>query len=175
MKAKGATLFLCAVSSAQKLIFKNKIIIKTEGPMVYNGHQIKMKKVALIVSLALVSVFGMNCAYANNDVKDNTKQNTKQSEDCTAEPTAYVYDVSYYDDGRIYVSVKIRNAEYGHRYRVKVTPKESIKGTVVEGSLYTTVDGTTTSGVTFNCRSGKEENASMCKAYTFVAELLDDF
>ena len=121
----------------------------------------------------MVSMFGMNFVNANNDDSDNTPQNTAFSKDCTAEPSAYVDDVSYYEDGRIYVYVKIKNAERGYSYRVKVTAKDKIKGIIVEGALYTTVDGTGSGSVIFHCRPGKEGNASMCVEYTFVAELLD--
>lgn len=141
--------------------------------MVYNRQQLEMKKIVLIASLAIVSMFGMNYAYADNDVNDNTPQNTTLSEYCTASPEAYIYDISYYDDGRIIVTVGIKNREK-RSYRVKVTPKKDIIGTIVEGAQFGTVASDSWScQLTFHCYSGKESDAPYCKKYDFNVEIVD--
>ena len=144
--------------------------------MVYNGQQIKMKKkIALIVSLVLVNVFGINCAYANTDSKDNCPQNTTVSEISEAEPYAQVTDVSYdLEKNIIKVTVCIKNPD-GACHRAKVTPTDQISGVVVEGSQHTMIgghcDGCKT--VTFHCDSVNGGDAKMCRAYNFKVELID--
>ena len=133
-----------------------------------------MKKILFVLSLAIVGILGANNVYANNDNdNDNTLQKNAIVEDCTAEPTAYVFDVEYKKDGVILVSVRVKNGGDG-MYRIKVTPKDQITGTVVEGSLYTIVSKNNPTGyVRFHCYSGKESEAPMCRAYTFNAEIVD--
>ena len=142
--------------------------------MVNNGQQINMKRIALIVSLALVSTFGINNAHADNDTKESTTQLTTSSDNYSSDPQAYVSDVDYdLEKGIIQVWVTIKNGD-GDCHRVKVTPKDQISGVVVEGSLYVNAGSTCGNGcVTFHCYSGKEGDAPMCRAYTFNAEIVD--
>ena len=133
-----------------------------------------MKKILFVLSLTIVGILGANNVYANIDNNnDNTSQEKVIVEDCTAEPTAYVFNVEYENDGAILVAVRVKNGGDG-MYRIKVTPKDQITGTVVEGSLYTTVSKDKPTGyVRFHCYSGKESDAPMCRAYTFNAEIVD--
>lgn len=133
-----------------------------------------MKKNALTVLFVFVSMFSINNIYANNgfDMVNNNTVATFQ--DCAESPSAYVYDVHYNDDGEIVVVVRIKNKEKGVHYRVKVTPKDKITGTIVEGARYGTVgQNDVDCEVTFHCYSGKESNAPYCRQYDFNVEIVD--
>lgn len=133
-----------------------------------------MKKIALVVLFAFVSMLSINNIYAYNGT-DKAKYNTvAASQDCADSPSAYVYDVRYSDNGEIVVVVRIKNKEKGVHYRVKVTPKDKITGTIVEGARYGTVgQNDVDCEVTFHCYSGKESDAPYCRQYDFNAEIVD--
>lgn len=132
-----------------------------------------MKKICLFVSLALASVLGMSNAYAFNEVIETRHSPTVSSLECAESPSAYVYNVRYNDDGTIIVVVRIKNKERGVHYRVKVTPKDKITGTIVEGAVYGTVgQNDVDCEVTFHCYSGKESDAPYCRQYDFNVEIV---
>lgn len=124
---------------------------------------------AVVLSLGL---FGVKFAYANYDLFDLSNHDTLVKE-ADEEPSVYVYNVDYGSDGKIKVTVQIKNKQGYTSYRVKVTPTSQITGVIVEGSLYCDTNATSGQGsVTFNCKSGKEGDAQMCVAYTFNAEIV---
>lgn len=133
-----------------------------------------MNKIALAVLFAFVSMFSINNASANNGIDKTNHDAVASSHDCADSPSAYVYDVRYDDDGEIVVTVRIKNKERGVHYRVKVTPKDKITGTIVEGARYGTIGNDDVDcEVTFHCYSGKESDAPYCRQYDFNAEIVD--
>lgn len=132
-----------------------------------------MKKLALIITVA-VSVLCMSFVLVDsNSMSSNNQSATINSTD---DARAYIDDVRYdLDKGKIDVVVSVKGGEFKSSYHVKVTPKDQITGVVVEGALYCYVNRShsRTSTVTFHCYSGKEGDAPMCRAYTFIAEIVD--
>ncbi len=118
--------------------------------------------------------------YANNDSKSNKNYNITFSDKNASAPSARIDNLYYdLDKGTIKVTVVIDDAVPGKHYKVKVTPKSQVKGTVVEGSLYLDiwVDNdkyarSTKGEVVFHCYSGDASNAPYCRAYDFDATIV---
>lgn len=154
--------------------YYNNILLKSKPTgRWYITDKNKMKKIALAVLFAFVSMFSINNAYANNGIDKTNHDAVASSQDCADSPSAYVYDVRYDDDGTIVVTVRIKNKERGRLYRIKVTPKDKIAGTIVEGARYGTIGDNVDCEVTFHCYSGKESEAPYCRQYDFNAEIVD--
>ena len=136
-----------------------------------------MKNCFFLIGLTFVSLLGLSNAYAN---KDNNTDIDPQTPTITTEKAdeakAYIKDVTYdLDKGIITVTAGIKNMKPNSTYRVKITPTNQITGVVVEGSLFYNIDRVNNSGVKFHCYSGKESDAPYCRAYTFNAEIVDEW
>ena len=153
-------------------LWPNQLTTKTAGDRIKTATK-KMKKMLLgLVFLLTVGLFAEKNVQASIDSSGNEKISTLTI-DVKGTPEAYVYDVTYGSNGTIKVQVRVRDSG-GRSYRVKVTPTNQIKGVVVEGALYCTVESNNNPGyVTFNCKAGKEGEAEYCAAYTFNAEIVN--
>lgn len=135
-----------------------------------------MKKVALIISMVVISILGMSFITAGNNQKEKCLQNTDITETLMAEPEAYVYDLNHnLDRGEVTVTIKIKNYNEQACYRVKVTPTDKFSRVMSESSLYCTVGNAScynSAKVTFHCCSGKEGEVKYCGNYDFIATIV---